>query len=118
MPLEVFEKAKHVRDFFATAQNRMNAYFHVEPTKPSVKHHIAYIDRQATHRRLHDEDHQAFLDEMHALAADRDDVEFEQLVLEKMSPAEQFQALAHANVSESYESKVNIRYLWGCTVTV
>lgn len=92
----------HWKGFWASARASVQAYFDVPAPSRIMgrRHHILYLDRQDTKRRLSDRDHQALLHTMEALVYKRG-ATFEQALLSNKTEAEMIHAASRATVSEA-----------------
>ena len=96
MALPIFQHP-HIPDFFTPPRERLLEHYNIRKTEPSVSK-VIYIDRQASDRRMSDQNHEELLQ----MLVDLDSsgvLTFEHLVLEDMEPIEQVRAVADASVS-------------------
>jgi hypothetical protein len=99
MSLPIFEQNPPVGFFEPARQTLLETY---EIRSPALSApHVVYVDRQNTDRRLPNETHDALLD----LFAEFDHngrVEFKHVVLEDLTPHEQIETVAYADVSDAF----------------
>jgi hypothetical protein len=100
MPVQVFETlitrpgSSH---FFDKPRQQLLDYFAIPPAPAGKQVRIAYIDRQSSNRKIPEDQHMTLVAEMKSLADSRG-AHFAHLVLEDMTPDEQFREVAQANV--------------------
>lgn len=97
MPIEVFQNLLDLgrSHFWDVARNRIYRHF---KTAPSNRQRIAYINKQHTDIHLPHWKHESFIASMHRLAAEYDDVEFDDLILSELTPEEQFRRISLATI--------------------
>ena len=105
MPMPILET--HPRDdFFVPARQRFLESYGIHPPSKAVPE-VLYIDRQNTERRLPNATHDALLEMMQEMSRGGR-FEFKHVELEDLTPREQIEVVAYADVSLARASE------WQC----
>jgi hypothetical protein len=99
----------HFEHFWANARKAVQSYFEVPGPSRIIprRHHIVYLDRQDTKRRMSVRDHNAVVHTMGALAKKKG-IAFDQLLLSNMTEAELIMATSTATVSEDEAQRTKL----------
>jgi protein O-GlcNAc transferase len=97
MPMPILETHPS-DDFFVPARQRFLESYGIHPPSRTVPE-VLYIDRQNTDRRLENATHDALLELMQEMAKDGR-FEFKHIELEDLTPREQIEVVAYADVSD------------------
>lgn len=112
MALPIFQHP-HIPDFFTPPRERLLEHYNIRKTEPSVSK-VIYIDRQASDRRMSDQNHEELLQMLVDLDCSGV-LTFEHLVLEDMEPIEQVRAVADASVMIGIHGNGLTHQLWMST---